>query len=134
MTEIDDWTKQTLDAALSEVIQQGLFPHPLLQARPVWQLPGALLLAECRAGSEDYWLVAGPGSPTDLITKEAASSAGDAAKHFSLKWQLAAEQLSAGIDASPESQQDNVLAKRVSELVRNAESLHELAEADHFWR
>ena len=134
MTEINDWAKQTLDAAISEVIQKGLFPDPLLQARPVWQLPGALLLAECRAGSDHYWLVAGPGSPTDLISKETAPSAREAARHFSLKWQLAAEQLSVVADKSPVSQQDSALAHRVSQLVRNAESLYELAGADCLWR
>lgn len=134
MSEMGDWAKQTLDSAISEVIQQGLFSDPLLQARPVWQLPGALLLAECRAGSDDYWLVAGPGSPTDIIRKGAASSAREAARHFSLKWQMAAEQLSVGAVTPPGGQEGSALADRVSELVRNAESLYELVEADHFWR
>jgi hypothetical protein len=69
MTSQKTWTETTLDNAVNEVVSSGLFDQPILEARPVWHIEGAILIAECRAGATRYWLVAGADSPTDIIPK-----------------------------------------------------------------
>ena len=58
MTADADWAKKTLESAINEIISGGLFDNPFLQARPVWQIGGSLLIAECQAGEDRYWLAA----------------------------------------------------------------------------
>jgi len=133
MTGEADWAKSTLESAISEIINGGLFDDLFLQARPVWQIAGSLLIAECRAGEDRYWLIAGSNSPTDLIAGETAVSAREAARHFALKWQLAAEKLKAGEVATPSTVAADELAEKVASLIRCAESLYELAEQTLIW-
>ena len=133
MTADADWAKKTLESAINEIISGGLFDNPFLQARPVWKIDGSLLIAECRAGEDRYWLIAGNDSPTDLIAGDTAVSAREAARHFALKWQLAAEKLKAGEVATPSNLTADELVKRVAHLIRCAESLHELAQQTSIW-
>jgi hypothetical protein len=133
MTADADWAKKTLESAVNEIISGGLFDDPFLQARPVWQIAGSLLIAECRAREDRYWLIAGNDSPTDLIAGETAASAREAARHFALKWQLAAEKLKAGEVSTPSNLAADDLFKKVAHLVRCAESLYELAEQTSIW-
>ena len=128
-----DWATSTLESAINEIITEGLFDDLFLQARPVWQMAGSLLIAECQAGEGRYWLIAGNDSPTDLIVREAAVSAREAARHFALKWQLAAEKLKAREVPTPANFAADGLAKKVTHLIRCAESLHELAEQTSIW-
>ena len=133
MTADADWAKKTLESAINEIISGGLFDNPFLQARPVWQIGGSLLIAECQAGEDRYWLIAGNDSPTDLIAGETAVSAREAARHFALKWQLAAEQLKVGAAATPANLEADELSKKVTQLICRAESLHELSELNAIW-
>ena len=133
MAESDSWTKQKLDSAIAELINAGLFGDPILQARPAWQIPGALLIAECQVGAARYWLIAGEDSPTDLITARLALNPRAAARHFAMKWQLAAEQLKGGQRQVPEGVDAEMLSQRVQNLIKCAESLAELSAQDALW-
>jgi hypothetical protein len=68
-----------------------------------------------------------------LIAGDTAVSAREAARHFALKWQLAAEKLKAGEVATPSNLTADELVKRVAHLIRCAESLHELAQQTSIW-
>ena len=133
MTSKKTWTETTLDNAIKEVINEGVFDGPMLEARPVWHITGAILIAECRAGATPYWLVAGADSPTDIVPAHVADTAREAARHFSLKWQLAAEQLRSGAALPPPGTEPDDLAARVKHLVKCAESLMELVEHEPVW-
>jgi hypothetical protein len=133
MTSPKNWTAETLDAAVAEVISAGIFDEPMLQARPAWQIAGAILIADCQVAASRYWLIAGTDSPTDVIPAHVAGTPREAARHFSLKWQLAAEQLRAGDSVAPQQITPDDLSGRVGHLVKCAESLMELVEHDSVW-
>lgn len=134
MTETSDWAQETLDSAIDEVLSRGLFDDPFLQAHPAWKIDGALLIAECQAGQERYWLIAGKDSPTDLIGSHTASTPQEAARYFALKWQLAAEKLQVGDEVPPPQVSADELDEKVARLIWCAESLLELADTDPVWQ
>lgn len=130
----DTWVKETLDAAIHEIINTRLFDAPVIRAKPVWHLSGALLLAQFEVADSAYWLIAGGGGPTDILNAELANQPRDAARHFSLKWQLGAQQLRDGEVAAPADMTEQEVREKTVNLVKCAESLSELVSAEQLWR
>ena len=130
----DNWVKETLDSAIHEIIDSRQFDAPVIRARPVWHLPSALLLAQFEVANSAYWLIAGGGGPTDILNAELANQPRDAARHFSLKWQLGAQQLLDGEVAAPADMTEQEVREKTVNLIRCAESLSELVSAEQFWR
>lgn len=129
----DEWVKETLDSAIHEVINTRRFDAPVIRAKPVWHLPGALLLAQFEVADSAYWLITGGGGPTDVLSAEVANQPRDAARHFSLKWQLGAQQLLDGEAAPPVGMTKRELKKKTDNLIKCAESLSELVLTEQFW-
>ena len=130
----DNWVQETLDSAVHEIINTRQFDVPAIRAKPVWHLPGALLLAQFEVADSAYWLIAGGGGPTDILNAELANQPRDAARHFSLKWQLGAQQLLDGEVAAPADMTEQEVREKTVNLIRCAESLSELVSAEQFWR
>ena len=76
---------------------------------------------------QSYWVITGD-FPTDAVATTAAKTAREAIKHFSLRWQLKAEQLLQGAGA-----QDADGQKFAEVLVRGAENLYQVADNDQLW-
>ena len=130
----DNWVQETLDSAVHEIINTRQFDVPAIRAKPVWHLPGALLLAQFEVADSAYWLITGGGGPTDILNAELANQPRDAARHFSLKWQLGAQQLLDGEVAAPADMTEQEVREKTFNLIRCAESLSELVSAEQFWR
>ena len=130
----DNWVQETLDSAVHEIINTRQFDAPAIRAKPVWHLPGALLLAQFEVADSAYWLITGGGGPTDILNAELANQPRDAARHFSLKWQLGAQQLLDGEVAAPADMTEQEVREKTFNLIRCAESLSELVSAEQFWR
>lgn len=73
-----------------------------------------------------YWVISGDLS-TDFNTSSVAENAREAMKHFSLSWQLKAENIRR---SSTHSADQEEIAQR---LVRDAENLYSVANTDKFW-
>ena len=129
----DDWVKETLDSAIHEIISTRQFNEPVIRAKPVWHLPGALLLAQFEVADSAYWLITGGGGPTDILNAELANQPRDAARHFSLKWQLGAQQLLDGEVAPPADMTEQEVREKTVNLIRCAEALSELVSKEQFW-
>ena len=113
--------RSQLGEALSELSESGLIEERVMEARPAWILPFQAVIGQSRVSSTDtgfIWVIAG-NVPTDCLPSNAAHTAREAARHFSLKWQLDAEKL-AGEEAQA--------------LVRIAEHLYSIVENDDYWR
>ena len=130
----DNWVQETLDSAVHEIINTRQFDALAIRAKPVWHLPGALLLAQFEVAGSAYWLITGGGGPTDILNAELANQPRDAARHFSLKWQLGAQQLLDGAVAAPADMTEQEVREKTVNLIRCAESLSELVSAEQFWR
>jgi len=132
-----DWIRTTLDKAVRDISDLGIIPDELIEARAVWSVPGKVMIGQVRQANEPaifVWFISGD-LPTDHIGPTAASTAREALRNFSLKWQLDAARYADpatrkahGLD---ESRDWNLMTKK---LVAKAEELYAMAEDDRLWR
>ena len=114
------WAKEHLDRAVNELIDAGRLAGITIEARPSWALPGRYVIGQVRDNSASgtfIWVIAGDFQ-TDTVDSAAAATARDAARHFSLKWQLDAERSPEAADA----------------MIRRAEDLYAVVESDEAWK
>ena len=114
------WARENLDRAVHELMDAGKLSGLTIEARPSWAMPGRYVIGQLRDNASAggfKWVIAGDFQ-TDLIDSALAGSARDAARHFSLKWQLDAEK-------SPEA---------AEAMVRRAEELYTLVEMNEAWK
>ena len=134
--ELDSWIKKHLDTAVRKFIKKGKIDSLVVEAKPAWVLPFQILIGKIRAkgASKKFdWFICGE-VPTDYVESSVASTPRDTAKHFAMKWQLAAARHQQRIGQSPvaitqESQQE----EPVAQLVRQAEALYTVVEDDRVW-
>lgn len=113
------WIKEALDGAVKELTGKGYFDGLLVEAKPAWVFPERILIGKIRGQGVQtgfYWFICGD-LPTDCIDSSVASAPRDAARYFSLKWQM---------DAARKGESGH-------ELSEYAEDLYELADEPSLW-
>lgn len=118
--DVDAWLRPLIEDATGKLGDMGLFDDPLMDVKPAWALPQRILIGKVRAHGNPAnfrWFICGE-TPLDHIGDDVASTPRDAARHFSLKWQLDSTRLDG--DAA-------------SDLAEQAEALYALVEDDRFW-
>jgi hypothetical protein len=121
--ELKAWRQSTLKKGVYDLVDQQLFDEVLVEAKPAWELPHALLIGNIRnkgSNSSMRWFICGDCETTHAA-QEVASSPREAARHFALLWQA---KLGEAVDPSQE------IPKKTLE---QAEALYELSEVDDFW-
>ena len=116
------WIRETLDAAVEVSTKLGIVEDALVEARPIWSLPQKVMIGQIREANDRTtftWVICGD-YPTDHIGSAAAATARDAARYFSLKWQL---------DAARHT--DPSFASKLTDW---AEELYEIADDDSLWQ
>jgi len=120
------WSKEQLEVAIDELVKLGIVDGPSVEGRPAWMLPFQVLIAELRETGQRQralWVISGD-VPTDHIDARLAETARDAARYFSLKWQMhAARQAPTPGDAA--------IGR---DLAGQAEALNALVESDEAWK
>lgn len=79
------------------------------------------------ADVKSVWIISGE-VPTDHVATTAAATAREAIRHFSMKWQLKAEQLRAEAQGNPTKE------SYVNKLVQSAEGIYPFYEKDELWQ
>jgi hypothetical protein len=116
------WARETFDKAVQVIIDRGVLDGALIEAKPSWALPKKLVVGQVRETNETTgfnWVICGHLMPTDHLGATVAATPRDAARHFSLKWQLDATR------TKDSSVADILIAK--------AEELYEIVEDDSLW-
>ena len=119
---VSEWTRETFDKAVREIVELGLIDGALVEARPFWNVPNSVVIGQVRESNDPaifFWIIAVEGV-TDYVGSAAAATPREAARHFSLKWQL---------DASHSD--DTLFADR---LVTRAEELYDMVENESLWQ
>ena len=117
--ELAAWVRKNFDQAIEELMHIGATEGLLVEAKPAWMYPFQILIGKIR--DKDHpggflWFICGD-TPTDHIPGSHADSPREAAKYFSLKWQL---------DASRVGNSDKDLSAK-------ATALYEFVEEDRLW-
>ena len=130
------WTKETLDRAVDEFTRLEIFASELIEARPVWRLPYRILILQLRdPGHPDAvrWAICG-AVPFDHIDAAVAATPLDAARYFSLKWQLdAARYRDPGVMESLGLEHHQGVEQLAESLTEHARALFELTRDEHLW-
>ena len=131
------WVQEELRRAVAEITDKGVIESPLAESRPAWVRPFEVVIGQLRdqgAQTEFLWVIGG-SVPTDCLHSSVAATARDAARHFSLKWQLEAaryedpaERRRLGLDPGVDWQ------AQAKALTGRAEYLYELVEDDSLWQ
>ncbi|MEP2652302.1 MAG: DUF4826 family protein [Paraglaciecola sp.] len=131
--ELDEWVKETLNAGVYSFLEIVNIDSAFVEAKAAWVLPFQILIGKIRAQTqpeEFTWIVCG-NLPTDYVGGSVAATPRDAAKHFSLKWQLNASQIQAknNHETSVKQEKDD----DANNIINHAEALYELAQNDSLW-
>lgn len=128
MTDLDQsdpgsaraWARENLDRAVHDLMNAGKLAGITIEARPAWAMTGKYVIGQVLDKSSAggfVWVIAGDFQ-TDSIGSNVAATARDAARHFSLKWQMDAERSPDAGDA----------------IVQRAEELYAIAENNDAWK
>ena len=134
--DFDQWSKEQLDLAVNELINTNVFEKARIEARVVWGIKDQVILAQVRETSVGLgfrWLITGSLVPTDHIESSVAELPRDAARHFSLKWQLGAENVRNLPYDARKAMRHLDLGEMSKQLIRQAEALHELVSDESLW-
>ncbi len=132
------WYKKTLDGVVGEMLRTGAVSGVAVDAAPIWHVPYQILIAkvwDAQKKSSFIWTIAGEAAVTDHISGSLAASAQEAARHFSLKWQMDANRLREVARTSPDAQTNDAhMQAYTTKLIEQAEALYELACRDDIWK
>lgn len=130
------WAREKLAELVTEVTDLGAIDSQLVEARPAWVKAEEIVIGQLRdQGSltEFLWIIGG-NTPTDCLHSSAAPTARDAARHFSMKWQLEASRLEDPEERSRLGLDPNVdWDAQAKALIAVAESLYAATEQDQLW-
>lgn len=132
------WYTKLLYAVVRDMIKIGAVSGAAAEARPVWISPYKVLIAkvwEASQKSNFIWTISGEAVITDHIAGNVATTPRDAARHFSLKWQMDADRLLelAKNKGAGESTEANMEAY-TTKLIQYAEYLYDMASRDEVWQ
>jgi hypothetical protein len=99
-------------------MDRGVVDSLIVEAKPAWILPFQLLIGKVRSRGDSgsfEWFICGD-APTDHLHSSLAETPREAARHFSLKWQLEASRTGS----------DDLLSEK-------AEALYEIVDREEFW-
>ncbi len=130
------WAREELNKVVKEVTDQGATESPLVEARPVWSSARDVVIGQLRdqgAPSEFLWVIGG-SVPIDWVHSGVATSPRDAARHFSMKWQLEAARFEdpaerRRLSLDPAEDWDS----RAKALIAKAEYLYKIVDDDQRW-
>ena len=132
------WYTKLLYTVVREIAKTGALTGVAAEAKPVWISPYKMLIAkvwEASQKSNFVWAITGEGVITDHIAGNLATTPREAARHFSLKWQMDADRLlevarSKRAGTNTEASMEAYTTK----LIGYAESLYDLATRDEVWQ
>lgn len=133
--KLNAWIKEHLNASVRKLMNEGAIDSLIVEAKPAWVLPFQILIGKIRAQGQpvDFiWFICGE-VPTDFLESKVASTPREAARHFSMKWQLEAARHQNLTDQKP-PQPVSELHDPGTHLVDQAEALYALADDTRLWQ
>ncbi|QSX32059.1 DUF4826 family protein [Shewanella avicenniae] len=128
--QLQAWVREQYQKANKFLAEKGIIPTKVITAESRYLAPYVAVwkLEANHPTKATYWVISGD-LPTDVINVNAAKDARDVIRHFSLAWQLKAENLiqSGAVKDETQRQFANLLISR-------AQSLFQLHEQEALWQ
>ena len=134
---IESWYKTLLDSTVKEMVRIKAVSGVAVQASPAWMLPHEILISKVwgiNQESDFVWSISIDKFIADFVAGTVAPTPREAARHFSLKWQMDADRLlHMEENKAPVAKPDIDLKAYSKQLIQHAETLHDLANRDESW-
>jgi hypothetical protein len=135
--EFRDWFKSELDRVVEHMLKKRIVAGVAIDATPVWAVPNQILIAKVWPSGQKtqfIWTISGPAVVTDHVAGAVAVNPRDVANHFALKWQGDAERIlrTAATPNTDEAARAG-MKKAANKLIKDAESLFDMAQRDDIW-
>lgn len=135
---LKSWYQGLLKTVVREMIKLNAVAGTAVEAKPVWVSPYKILIAkvwEISQKSQFVWTISGEGAVTDYIKGSLAATPREAARHFSMKWQMDADRLlELAKNGTPVDDSRNHMGAYTKTLIGYAESLYDLASNEAIWK
>lgn len=125
--EIIAWSRESYQKATAFLAEKGIVTETVSMEHSRYLAP---LVAVWKIKTTDkkwLWVLSG-NLPTDYVAESAATTAREAMRSFSFKWQMDSEKILAAGEFGPDKEE---LAKMLQD---RAERLYEVCEADSLWQ
>ncbi len=131
------WYTNLLDHVVKEMIRLEAVSGAAVQAAPVWMVPNEMLIAKVwgvTKESDFVWTLSIDKLIADYIAGSLATTPREAARHFSMKWQLDADRMLSHPQVQGASDGPDPKMQALSEkLIQYAEVLYDLSNRDEPW-
>lgn len=126
LTEQDQqqWVREQYQAAAKFLATKGLITESVADTESRYLVPFMAIWKMNLADKSSVWVITGD-VPIDYSPLSVAEEARDVVRHFSLKWQIQAENF---LNSKEQEQQDFA-----QHLINRAEGLYQLFEKDDLW-
>lgn len=125
-----EWVRTQFQKANRFLAEKGVIPSKVLADESRYLAPYLAIwkMESKRPTTKTYWVMSGD-LPSDFVDVKVAKTARDAVRHFSMMWQMQAENLI----RSGATRRDATQAKFAQLLVSRAESLYRMHNDEKLW-
>ena len=125
-----EWVRTQFQKANRFLAEKGVIPSKVLADESRYLAPYLAIwkMESKRPTTKTYWVMSGD-LPSDFVDLKVAKTARDAVRHFSMMWQMQAENLI----RSGATRRDATQAKFAQLLVSRAESLYRMHNDEKLW-
>lgn len=125
-----EWVRTQFQKANRFLAEKGVIPSKVLADESRYLAPYLAIwkMESKRPTTKTYWVMSGD-LPSDFVDVKVATTARDAVRHFSMMWQMQAENLI----RSGATRRDATQAKFAQLLVSRAESLYRMHNDEKLW-
>ena len=121
------WVREQFQSANKYLAERGLLSDQILTKESRYLVPDIAVWKFKLQNGKKVWVINGRVT-TDHVNADVAKTPRDVMRHFSLQWQLKAENIRALGDAADPAQRGMVQI-----LIRNAEALYQLSQDERLW-
>ena len=128
--QIQEWTRAQFQKANKFLAEKGIMPNKVYPEESRYLAPFVAIwkIDTKKPTKQTYWVMSGD-LPSDYVEVSVAETARDAVRHFSMMWQMKAENIQrSGLTKDPAQ------AKFAELLVSRAESLYKMQADDSIWQ
>lgn len=124
-----NWAREQFQKANRFLAEKGIIPNKVIVEECRYFAPYLAIwkISASKPSKTTYWVINGDLS-SDLVTVDAAKDAREVLRHFSLAWQLKAENL------IQNGLRDETQKQYVNLLITRAESMFTLYQDDKLWQ